>query len=46
MKSFMKKIITVLLAIAMIVSSLPLGVIAATSDGTDPKPKTDGGEVA
>lgn len=46
MKSFMKKIITVLLAIAMIVSSLPLGVIAATSDGTDLKPKTDGGEVA
>ena len=39
MKNIMKKIITVLLAMAMILSSLPLGVIAATND--DVEEKTD-----
>ena len=42
MKKIMKKIITVLLAMAMLMSSLPLGVIAATNDSADEK--VNGGE--
>ena len=42
MKKFMKKIITVLLAMAMLMSSLPLGVIATAND--DVVKKADGTE--